>query len=221
MSILDPHLTVIIKPEMVTFADDCRIDAFVKLEGGKGITIGKMVHIASFSHLNIGGGKLTLEDYSSIASGSKIITGSNMIDAQSCSAVVPPDMQRIEQWEVIIGRNAVIFAGAITMCNMGEGAVLAAGAVAIHPIPAFEVWGGIPARKLRDRYPQERMMALDWSAFFSWYAHEHRKAPDYKAVDEVLVLDMRFLDGYALVLLESKAGKKSQTQVPIEMLGVG
>lgn len=36
--------------------------------------------------------------------------------------------------------------------TIGDGAVVAAGAVVTKDIPPCEVWGGVPARKLRDRF---------------------------------------------------------------------
>ena len=35
--------------------------------------------------------------------------------------------------------------------NIGNGAVVAAGAVVTKDIPPYEIWGGVPAKKLRDR----------------------------------------------------------------------
>jgi acetyltransferase-like isoleucine patch superfamily enzyme len=49
--------------------------------------------------------------------------------------------------DVWIGANATVV-GDITI---GEGAVIAAGAVVVTDIPPFQVWGGVPARKIKDR----------------------------------------------------------------------
>ena len=35
--------------------------------------------------------------------------------------------------------------------TIGNGAVVAAGAVVTKDIPPYEVWGGVPARKIKDR----------------------------------------------------------------------
>ena len=44
---------------------------------------------------------------------------------------------------VWIGANAVI----LKSVKIGEGAVIAAGAVVNCDVPAYEIWGGIPAKK--------------------------------------------------------------------------
>jgi acetyltransferase-like isoleucine patch superfamily enzyme len=55
---------------------------------------------------------------------------------------------------VRIGRGAVVGINCVVMpgVELGDGAVLAPGGVATAGtrIPAHELWGGIPARKLKD-----------------------------------------------------------------------
>lgn len=49
--------------------------------------------------------------------------------------------------DVWIGANAVVLKGV----TIGDGAVVAAGAVVTKSIPSMEVWGGVPAKKLTTR----------------------------------------------------------------------
>lgn len=149
--IYDP--CVILKPEMVDIGDDSRLDSFCKLEGGEGITIGRWVHISSFCHLNIGGGTLIVGDGVGIASGAKIVTGSNMPEGEFMSAAAPRDRQVVMRSYVDIGARAFVGAGATVMpgLTIGQGAVIGAGAVVTHDVPAWEIWAGVPARKIGDR----------------------------------------------------------------------
>lgn len=51
--------------------------------------------------------------------------------------------------DVWIGHNVTIVGG----IKIGAGAIVAAGAVVTQDIPACEIWGGVPARKIRGRFP--------------------------------------------------------------------
>ncbi|MDE6247445.1 MAG: antibiotic acetyltransferase, partial [Muribaculaceae bacterium] len=54
-----------------------------------------------------------------------------------------------EEDRVWIGQNACILPGV----TIGEGAVIAAGAVVTHDVPPYCVVGGNPARVLKDMRP--------------------------------------------------------------------
>lgn len=127
----------------------CRIDSFSKLECGEGMYIGKYVHIASFTHLGIGGGLLILEQGSSCASGVKIITGSNQPgEGHGCSAIDPKAI--IKRSFVHVKRNATLYTN-VVVCpgvTVGEGAVVLPGAVVNKDVPDGETWGGVPAKRI-------------------------------------------------------------------------
>lgn len=144
---------IILKPEMIEIGDGARIDSFCKLEGGEGVTIGRWVHIASFAHINIGGGTVILGDGVAIASGARILAGSNMKQGHFMSCAAPKDQQVIERSYVDIAEQAFIGAGATVMMgvHVGQGAVVGAGAVVTHDVPAWEIWAGVPACKIGDR----------------------------------------------------------------------
>jgi len=144
---------VILNPQQIEIADGARLDSFVKLEGGLNIYIGKFVHIASFCHINIGGGEVILDDYSAYASGAKILGGSNTTAGISMSAAAPRKMQNVEKHKTTIGPYAFVGTNAVIMpgITIGDGAVIAAGAVVTKNVPGYEVWAGVPARKIMNR----------------------------------------------------------------------
>lgn len=144
---------VMLRDWMINIDPTSRVDAFTKLEGGEGITIGRYVHIASFAHINIGGGRTIIGDYCNISSGGKIISGSNKPAGKSLSAMAPADMQVIERKTTTLEPYSCVFTGATVLpgLTLGEGAILGAMSLATHDIPPWEIWAGIPARKIWTR----------------------------------------------------------------------
>jgi galactoside O-acetyltransferase len=141
------------RPEKIYVGEGSRVDSFAKLEGGEGLTIGRYVHIASFAHLNLGGGRLEIGDYAAVASGARIVSGTNSADAPSMSACVPEHLQRRRTMVTRISDFACVLLNAVVLpgITLGEGAVLAACSVATCDIPAWEIWAGNPAKFLKRR----------------------------------------------------------------------
>jgi acetyltransferase-like isoleucine patch superfamily enzyme len=50
--------------------------------------------------------------------------------------------------DVWIGHNSTVLAG----ITIGKGSIVAAGSVVNKSIPPCEIWGGIPAKKIKDRF---------------------------------------------------------------------
>ena len=144
---------IILKPEMVYIAETARIDSFVKIEGGQGVHIGHYVHIASLTHINIGAGTVILEEYSAVSSGAKILGGSNKPSGKSMSAAAPSDIQVVERNTTILREYAFLGVNSVVMpgITIGKGAVVGAGAVATKDVPDYEIWAGVPAKKIGDR----------------------------------------------------------------------
>lgn len=151
--VLDPHLSIFLKPEMIRIGDHSRIDGRVKIEGGQGVTIGNYVHIATDCHLNIGGGNLVIKSHAGVSSGAEIITGSNTMDGLSMSASSPADMQVVKRSQVVIEPYAFVGVGAIILPDIviGRGAVVGAGAVVTRYVEPYAVVVGNPARFLKWR----------------------------------------------------------------------
>lgn len=114
---------------------------------GKTFMIGHQVFIGTGCEFNIKTG-IHIGDYTMIASGCKFTDFDHGIDrltymgfqeAQTAPIVIGKDV-----W---IGFNAVVLKGV----TIGDGAIVAAGAVVTKSIPPYEIWGGVPAQKIGER----------------------------------------------------------------------
>ncbi|SIO05193.1 hypothetical protein SAMN05444722_0244 [Rhodovulum sp. ES.010] len=91
-----------------------------------------------------------------------------------------------------IGHDTWIGHGAIVRpeVTVGDGAVVAAGAVVTRDVAPYTVVAGVPAVPLRDRYApgiSERMQRLAW---WDWdHARLRRALPDFRALGAAAFLD--------------------------------
>ena len=65
--------------------------------------------------------------------------------------------------DVWIGLGSIVLAG-VTIHN---GAVIGAGSVVTHDVPAYEIWAGNPARKIRNRFDKETAEKLEKSEWWN------------------------------------------------------
>ncbi len=56
-------------------------------------------------------------------------------------------LTRVES-DVWIGHNSTIIAGV----KIGKGSIVAAGSIVNKDVPECEIWGGVPAKKIKDRF---------------------------------------------------------------------
>lgn len=109
----------------------------------KGLRLANGVAVGWFSELDARGG-ITVSHDTNISSHVKMITGSHDVDDPNFTADFRPIHVGHHCW---IGTGAVILQGV----TIGDGAVVAAGAVVTKDIPPYEIWGGVPAKFIRKR----------------------------------------------------------------------
>ncbi|MFX0011956.1 MAG: acyltransferase [Candidatus Hermodarchaeota archaeon] len=143
----------IIKPEVIEIDDFSEIDDFTFIYGGKGIKIGRYVHISRFVSI-IGGGELTLEDYTVLADGVRVLTGTDTYHGGSrMSTCAPLNQRNIEvsfvrvEKDAFVGTNAVIHPGII----IGEGVIIGSNSLVLKNIEPWTINVGSPCRVIGKR----------------------------------------------------------------------
>lgn len=141
----------IVHPEVVKIGDHSAIDDFVFINGGQGVCIGKHVHLASFVSV-IGGGRFEADDYSAISCGSRIVTGTNLMDGHM-SASAPRELQSLEIGSVVLERDAFVGSNCVIHPNirMGKGSVLGSNSLLLEDTEPWGIYVGSPAKKIRER----------------------------------------------------------------------
>ncbi|WP_197062230.1 acyltransferase [Flavobacterium rivuli] len=140
-------------PHQVSLGDDCRLehDIYFHYDGiwkeGPSIIIGNNVFVGFGCEFNITK-KITIGDDCLIASGSKFVDHNH---GTSLTELIR--IQKSPEKEIVIGNNVWIGANVVVLkgVTIFDGAIIAAGAVLNKNVPANEIWGGIPAKKIGDR----------------------------------------------------------------------
>ena len=134
-------------------------------------------------HYPINGDRLVIGKFCSIASGARFLFNSANHAMDSLSTYPFPIF--FEEWglpreniasawahkgditignDVWIGYEAIVLAGV----SIGDGAVIGARAVVTKDVPPYTVVGGIPARPIKKRFPQETIEALLKIQWWNW-----------------------------------------------------
>ncbi len=81
--------------------------------------------------------------------------------------------------DVWIGHGAIILPGR----RIGDGAVVAAGAIVTKDVPAYAIVAGNPARVIKPRFPEAVAQRLLKLALWDWSHDElHQALPDFRAL---------------------------------------
>ena len=113
-----------------------------------------------YSFINMGcmvGPKVELGPYVMLGPRVSIVGGDHLYDQAGTPTIfsgrpeLKPTIIEADAW---IGFGAILIAGV----RVGRGAIVAAGAVVTKDIPPYEIHGGVPARKIGDRFanPDDR-----------------------------------------------------------------
>jgi putative colanic acid biosynthesis acetyltransferase WcaF len=128
----------VIRPERISIGNNCIIGFDCFFGGEAGIQIGNNVNIASYGVL---------------------LGGHHDIDSPGFDSILIPIVIEDHCW---LATRVTVTGG----LRIHRGAVCAAGAVITKDVPAFQVVGGVPAKRIRDRNPEACTYVLDYQPWF-------------------------------------------------------
>jgi acetyltransferase-like isoleucine patch superfamily enzyme len=141
------------RPQLIKIGNHVAIDAGVIVSTQ--LEVGDYVHIAPYVVM-IGGkdSKVILEDFSFVASGTKIVAGSEDYTGKGLiGPTIPVDFRSLNITEVKFEK----FAGCGVNCSImpgvtfGEGAILGANSLATKDLEPWTIYVGSPAKPVRIR----------------------------------------------------------------------
>lgn len=138
----------------ISVGDNVRIDDFCVLSAGVGgIHIGSFVHIAVQSSL-IGAGAIAVGDFANISSRVAIYSSSDDYSgATMTNPTVPDRFKAVDHAPVTIARHVVLGCGSVVLPGavLEEGVAVGALSMVRGHCPAFGIYAGVPARRIRER----------------------------------------------------------------------
>lgn len=174
---------------------DCRIESGVRIAGSHleaGVAIhqavdlcdarvGKFTYIARETAIN----KVNIGRFCSIGPRCLLGTGEHPVNRVSTSPVFyshfnqagagfvtgfDPEGGFEERRTITLGHDVWIGAHVFVRdgIRIGNGAIVGAGAVVIQDVPAFAVVGGVPAKRIRFRFPLEVVKQIESIAWWDW-----------------------------------------------------
>lgn len=152
----------IYSPHLIEIGDNVRIDDFCVLSPGKSLKIGSFVHIACFCSL-IGKEEIVMEDFSGLSSRVAIYSSS---DDYSGSFLTNPTVDstytNVYSSPVILKKHVIVGAGAVILpgVTINEGSAIGSMSLITKEVPAWEIWGGSPAKMIKNR--KKDILQLEW-----------------------------------------------------------
>ncbi len=153
--------SVLINPHNIYLYDGCQIDDYVHIIASGIVKIGKRVHIATQTTV-AGGGDFTIGDYSGLAAGCRIITGSDdFLGNAMIGPCIPLEYRKVNrsfvniEKHVVLGTNSIVLPG----ITLPEGLASTVATVFYKtPEEGWAIYKGNPSEKVGRRKKDKILM---------------------------------------------------------------
>ncbi|UCS95684.1 antibiotic acetyltransferase [Echinicola marina] len=121
---------------------------------GKNVKVSKDLVAGKYSYIGVNSiiyPNVHLGDYTILANNVSIIGGDHKYTTPGCPIIFSG---RSERKETKIGKDVWIGAHVkiLTGVSIGDGSIIAMGSVVTKDVEPFSVYGGVPAKKIKDRF---------------------------------------------------------------------
>lgn len=140
-------------PNLISIDHESRIDDFCVLSTGKGITIGKNVHISVYTSI-IGKEEIVIGDFAAISSRVSIYSSNDDYSGNyMTNPTVDSKLTNVHHESVYIGKHVLIGSGCVILpgITMGVGACIGALSLVKDNCKTFCMYAGIPAKFIKLR----------------------------------------------------------------------
>lgn len=155
--------SILVNPKNIYLGDGCQIDDFVHIIASQPIKIGKRCHIATQCVVS-GGGAFEIGDYSCIAAGSKIITGSDdFLGNAMIGPGVPIEYRKVNRSFVHIEKHVILGTNNIVLPSITIPEGLASTVATVFyktPAEGWAIYKGNPAEKV-GRRKKDKILAME------------------------------------------------------------
>ena len=144
---------VLAHPQCLFLGSNIRIDAYCSIIGRGAVHVGDYVHIGSSVTISAGA-SVRIGSFSGIASGARLFTSDDDYSGAFLTGpTVPAEMTHVELGPIDLGSYTVIGANSVVLPNtsLEDGAVVGALSLARGRYPGWAVYGGVPAKRLKER----------------------------------------------------------------------
>ena len=167
------------------------------------VEVGLYTYGGCFSEKFNSGGSVTVGRYCSIADHVCYFGANHPSKMLSQSAffynkTLGLDVKDVERFHLKIGHDVWIGYGTIITAgcsNIGNGAVIGAGSVVTHDVPAYAVVAGNPARIIKMRFDDNTIKEIEVSKWWEKKPEELYRYYDYMTAPLLMLEKMRSCDG--------------------------
>lgn len=147
---------VVLHPAGLRLGNHVRIDPFCLISATGGLTMGSYVHVGAYTNIAAGAG-VVIEDYCGISFGVRIFTVTEDLSGRfMTNPTIPDRFRRTKSGPVCMKQHSGLCAGVLVLpgVTIGEGAMVGANSLVRKDVPAWEMWFGVPAKRISPRRKQ-------------------------------------------------------------------